>query len=235
MKKALLGLCLVLVAAVVGGLWWLNSNAGHLVKTGIEIYGSKMTQAQVSVGAVELKAADGKGTIRNLVIGNPQGFRTPHAFKAAEILIEVDLSTLAKDVVLVKRILILTPDVIYERGDAMTNFDAIQKNIAAYLGPQKREVSPGRKLIVEHLVIEHTQAHASVPFLAGRTVSMTLPGITLLDIGKAKGGVTPGELGQAVADAMKQRLSAAISFDNLMKSAGKALQDAGKAVKELFK
>ena len=235
MKKALLAIVLVLAAAIGGGIWWLHGNLDGLLKSAIEDYGSKMTQAKVSVGAVELKATDGKGAIRGLVVGNPAGFKTAHAMQVAEIAVEVDVATLAKDVVHVKRIAIVAPDVIYEKGDAMTNFDAIQKNIATYLGPQKKDESPGKKLIVEHLVISGAKAQASASFMGGKTVSVPLPDIALRDIGKAKGGVTPGELGHAIAEAMKQRLSNAISFDRLMKSAGKALQDAGTAIKDLFK
>jgi hypothetical protein len=55
------------------------------------------------------------------------------------------------------------------------------------------------------------------------------------DIGKAKGGVTPGELGQEIAKAIKQKLYAAVNFDDLMKSAGKSLEKAGSAINGLFK
>ena len=235
MKKALLAIVLVLVAAIGGGPWWLHGNLDGLVKSAIEEHGSKMTQAKVRVGAVELKTTDGRGAIRDLVVGNPAGFRTPHALKAGEIAVEIDLATLTKDVVHVKRIAITAPDVIYEKGDAMTNFDALQKHIADYLGPQKKDAEPGRKLIVDELSIRNARAQASAAFMQGKTVSVPLPDIVLRDIGKAKGGVTPGELGQAVTDALKQRLSAAVSFDRLMKGAGKALENAGKAIQGLFK
>jgi hypothetical protein len=69
----------------------------------------------------------------------------------------------------------------------------------------------------------------------GKTVSVPLPDITLHNLGKAKGGIPPGELGQEIAGALKQMLSSAVSFDGLAKSAGQSLDKAGAAIKGLFK
>jgi hypothetical protein len=69
----------------------------------------------------------------------------------------------------------------------------------------------------------------------GKTVNVPLPDITLKNQGKAKGGISPGELGQEITGALKAKLTAAVSFDRLMKSTGEALEKAGSAVKGLFK
>jgi hypothetical protein len=154
--------------------------------------------------------------------------------KVGRIELEVDVASVPKDVIVIRRIAIQAPDVIYEKGEAMTNFDAIQKNIASYLGPSDSR-KEGKKLIVEELTIRDAKAQASAAFLAGKTVSVPLPDITLKNLGKAKGGISPGELGQEVAGAMKARLTGAVSFDRLLKSSGEALESAGAKVKGLFK
>lgn len=233
MKKIGIAL-LVLVAVVAGAMFWLRGNMDGLIKDAIEKYGSEMTNAKVSVAAVEIKPADGRGVIRGLTIGNPAGFKTAHALKVAEIEVAIDLASIAKEAVTIRKIGIAAPDVIYEKGDAMTNFDAIQKNIADYTGPAEKKESGGKKLIVEQLSVTDAKAQASAAFMDGKTVTVGLPDIHLKDLGKAKGGVTPGELGQEIAKALKQKLAAAVSFDNLMKSAGESLDKAGAAVKGLF-
>jgi hypothetical protein len=232
--KKIAAVLLVLVAIVGGALFWLSGNIDGLIKNAIESYGSAMTQSKVTVGAVKITPADGKGTISNLAIGNPAGFKTAHALKVARIDIDIDIASVARDVIVIRHIAVVAPDVIYEKGETMTNFDAIQKNIATYLGPSdgKKE---GKKLIVEQLTIRDAKAEASAAFMNGKTVSVPLPDITLKDIGRAKGGITAGELGQEVAGALKAKLSGAVSFDRLMKSAGEALGKAGSAIKGLFK
>jgi hypothetical protein len=233
MKK--LAIALLVLAAIAGaGVFWLSGNLDGLIKNAISSYGSAMTQATFSVGAVKITPADGKGTISDLLIGNPPGFKTTHALKVGRIDIEIDIASVPKDVIVIRRIAIHAPDVIYEKGDAMTNFDAIQKNIASYLGPSDSK-KDGKKLIVEELTIRDAKAQASAAFLAGKTVSVPLPDITLKNLGKAKGGMTPGELGQEVTGALKAKLTGAVSFDRLMKSTGEVLESAGSKVKDLFK
>lgn len=234
MKKtlAIAGLLLMIVAVAIA--LWLRGNLDGLVKDAIQSQGSAMTQATVSVGQVEISPGDGKGVIRGLVVGNPAGFKTPHALKVGEIEIVIDIASVARDVVLIRRIAIAAPDVIYEKGDAMTNFDAIQKNIAAHLGPAG-DKQGGKKLIVEELTIRNIKAQASAGFMQGKTVSVPLPDIVMHDVGKARGGLTPAELGAEIARALKSRLTGAVSFDKLAKSAGEALDKAGTAIKGLFK
>jgi hypothetical protein len=233
MKKP--AIAILVIATIAGAvLYWLSGNLDGLIKSALASHGSAMTKAPVSVVAVKIAPADGKGTISDLVIGNPAGFNSSHALKVGRIDVEVDLGSVAKDVILIRRIAVHGPDVIYEKGDAMTNFDAIQKNIAGYLGPADNNRS-GKKLIVEELTIRDAKAHASAAFLNGRSVSVPLPDITLKNLGKAKGGITPGELGQEVAGALKAKLTGAIRFDRLLKSTGEVLESTGAKVKGLFK
>ncbi len=232
--KKIAAVLVVLAAAVGGAVYWLSANIDGLVKNAIEDYGSAMTQAKVGVASVAIAAADGKGAIGGLSIGNPAGFKTAYALKVERIEVEIDPASVAKDTVVIRRIAVLAPSVIYEKGEAMTNFDAIQKNIAAYLGPASGK-KEGKKLIVDQLVIRGAKAEASAAFMGGKTVAVALPDIALKDIGRAKGGVSAGELGQEVAQAMKSRLTGAVSFDRLMKSTGDALGKTGSAIKGLFK
>jgi hypothetical protein len=220
--KWLGGLLALVVALVAGGAWWLHGNLDGMVKRGIAHYGSQMTQAHVAVDAVRIRGTDGSGVVRGLVVGNPAGFRTAHALKVGAIEVAVDIGTLTDSVVVIKRIVIESPDVIYEKGDTMTNFDAIQQNIGRTLGAS--DESPSRKLIVDEFVIRHARAQATAPGLGGRTVSATLPDITLRNVGRAQGGVTPAQLGQIVARALSQRLVASLGFDHVVKSLGERVK-----------
>jgi len=239
--KMLLATLLVLATLAGAGLYWLSGNINRLAKNAIESYGSAMTLGNVKVGSVKIAAANGQGTISNLVIGNPPGFKTTHAMKLGRLAIDIDISSITNDVIHIRRIAIVAPEVIYEKGDVLTNFDAIQVNIGTYLGPDDNdpntpmEKKGGKRLIVDELTVREAKAEASAAFMNGKTVRVALPDITLKDIGKAEGGITPGELGQRVVGALKARLSGAVSFDRLIKSTGEAINRTGQAIKGLFK
>ncbi len=234
MKKSLIAFAIFLLLLVAGGAFWLHGNLDNLVRSAIRQYGSAMSGATVKVAEVKLKVADGQGMLKGLLIGNPAGFKTPYAVKADSIALELDVASLTKDVVLVKKVLVLAPEVIYEKGDVQTNFDALQNNIATYLGPS-HNTGPGKKLIVQEFIIRGAKAQVSASFLNGQTVSVALPDIALRDLGKAKGGLTPGELGLEITNAVEKRLMSSVSMDKLAKSVGSALNKAGNTLQGLFR
>ncbi len=223
MRKFLFPL-LTIALLVFGALYWLTDNLDEIVADAISHHGSAMTQARVGVEKVEISPAKGTGVISGLLIGNPKGFKTPYALRVNNIAVDVDLSTLNQDVTVIRTLVIENPDVIYEKSNGSTNFDAIPKNIAAYLGPTKGGSRGSIRMIVEELTICNANAQASADFMGGKTVSIPLADIVLKNVGKANGGVTPGELGQEVAHALKAKLSAAGNFERLRKSAGETMK-----------
>ncbi len=243
MKKLVVVLA-VLTMSVLGGLFWLSGNIDHLVRQAMVTYGSEMTQAKVTVGGVSISALNGNGRISDLSIGNPHGFRTPHAFKVKELRVAIDPGSLAREVVRIHRIAIIAPDIIYEKGERLTNFDALQKNIAAHLGSGGKSSAgaaqtgkPAKKMIVGEFVIQGAKAHAAASFLGGAMIDVTLPDLRLHDLGKAQGGMTSAELGQEIAGALKKQLSLAIRFDqlgHLGKGAGEAGGQVMRKVGKLF-
>lgn len=232
MRKNLLPLAALLLLAVGVGVFWLRGNLDSLVAQAIRDYGSAMTQARVDVAKVSIQSTDGHGTLQDLFIGNPPGFKTPYALTAQRVELEVDITTLASDIVVLRKVAILAPDIVYEKNENHTNFDALQKNIARYLGlqPGKNE----KKFIVQDFVLRDAKAQASAAFMEGKTVTVPLPDIHLRNLGQAKGGATAAELAAEITAALQARLTGAVRFDKLMQSAGNALEKAGKALKGLF-
>ncbi|TRZ97073.1 MAG: hypothetical protein D4R84_06020 [Rhodocyclaceae bacterium] len=220
---------LLVLAALIGGTVFLRpGNLNPLLDASIAHRGSMMARARVSVDEVNIAPSSGRGTINNLVIGNPAGFKSAYAVKADRIDLEVDLASVNQDIVVIRFLVIDGPEVLYQQGDAMTNFDAIQKNIVSYLGGVELGMGAhGKRLIIEELTIYNTRAQASAGFMNNRNVSVALPDISLKNIGKTKGGVTPGELVQEVFGALNAKLGTAANFDRLKMSAGQSLDKAG--------
>ena len=227
---------LVLAAIVVATVYRLPGDIDRVVTDGIAFYGTVMTKAKVSATEVHIASASGKGTISNLRIGNPAGFKTTHALMVDRIDVDIDIASIAQDVVIVRLIIVNAPDVMYEKGEAMTNFDALHRNIANYLdktGAMNR--MQGKKLIVEELTICNSRAQASAHFMDGKAISVPLHDMTLKNLGTARGGITPGELGQEVVDALKAKLTRSVNFDRMKESTGEDLDKAGVPVNRLIK
>jgi hypothetical protein len=233
-RIALIAALLALAVAAIG-VWWLSRNLDDIAKSAIQSYGSAMTGAKVKVGAVHLSPATGHGSIIDLNIANPKDFRAAHALKVGKIEVNVDIATVTDQVIVIRRIAIETPDVVYEKGESLTNFDALMRNITAYIGESTpSNPSSGRKLIVDSLTIRNAKAHATAPLLSGKTVTVDLPDIALKNVGRAQGGITPGELGGIVANALRDRLVASVSFNRFWQSGSQMLNKAGAAIKGVF-
>lgn len=240
MKKTWIWLVLLVLLALAGGVWWFSGNFERLLRGAIATHGSAMAGAPVSVQRIEIDPGSGQGALHGLLIGNPSGFQTPHALRVERVAIDIDLSTVTQEVVHIRRIEVIAPDVIYEKGESLTNFEALQRHINTALGPRSTPAAgeKEKRFTVGEFTVQGAQAQASAAFMQGRTVSVKLPDIVLRDIGKAQGGVTAAQLGQTLAQAMQQKLAASVRFDRLAadvgKQMGQALDKAGQALKGLL-
>ena len=197
---------LAVVALVAAGVW-LYLSLDHVVKRAIEKYVPEILQATVELDEVKLSPADGAGTLRGLRIGNPKGFGSPHAATAGTITLAIDPTTVVKDVVLVRRIAVERPSITYEPGAKGSNFDVLQRNVERYVGAGG-DTKGGRRLIVESLTIRGARVTYAPQVGRGTaTISFDLPDIQLRDVGKSRGGVTPGELARIIVDALAARIA----------------------------
>jgi hypothetical protein len=150
------------------GLYFLLSSLDSIVKAAVENYGSEMTQARVQVDDVEIELTSGKGALRGMTVGNPPGFKSERALGLAQIGLQLDVGSVAKDTVLIKEITITAPEVSYEFALKGSNLEALKQNVDAY-SAQGRDKSKaaektdeeGKKLIVEHLYIRDGKVNVS--------------------------------------------------------------------------
>jgi uncharacterized protein involved in outer membrane biogenesis len=223
---------ILLIAAVVLYVWLANPLNG-LVKVAIEKYGSEMTQAQVTVGNVDLSPADGRGTLSALALGNPKGFKTPHALKAGRIELALDPASLTGDVVLIHKIHLDAPYISYEKNEqGVTNFDAIQRNVQRYVGASKKapkeEKKAETKMIIESLVIRGAKVNYN------GLMDLKLPDIELRNIGKKKGGATSAEVTNAIVGELNKQLAITLAKAAAVGAVGGVAIGVGMGIKSLL-
>lgn len=219
MRRATLGAgaLAVLLLAVSG---YLYVQREHLLEQAIETYGSEILGVEVRVDGVLFSPADGEGVVRGLLIGKPRGFDHDVA-KVGAVELIVDPRTLADQTVRVRRITVEAPRIAYEQGGRGTNFDALRRNVSHFVGETSAtERKASTKLIVDRLVIRGAQlTYVPLGGVSATSMSLRLPDIVLTDIGKRRGGVTPGELSRLVVDTLTARTAGAIgqrAFDQTL-------------------
>ena len=217
----------MLLAAIGAGIW-LYSSLDSLVKSAIETYGPQITGVSVKVGSVNLSPTSGQGTIKNLRLGNPPGYKTRHAVTVGEITVRLDPASIASNPVLIRDILVSGVDVSYEKIGNTTNLETIQRNVDAYMrksgGGKASAGGPETKMIIDSLVIRSTRASVTSSLTAGSTVTTSIPDVRLRDIGKRSNGATAGEVTRQVMNALVSAVTraATAALGNITKGAGKA-------------
>ena len=206
-RNAVLVVLALLVLAAGGALWWLYTSRDALIKRAIEHFGPDLTGVSVKVASVKLEPLDGRGAINGLEVGNPSGYKAPHALSLAEMRLAVDPASLTSEVVHIREITLEAPSITYERGPGGDNLTAIQKHIESVLpkseagrGDSKAErQAKERRFIVDR--IEVRKARVSY----GGSLNVDVPDLTLRDLGKKTGGATAAQITQEVWTAVTRQ------------------------------
>lgn len=227
-----LGIFLILVAA---GIFLLLSGLDRIVAAAIEKYGSEATGTKVGVSSVRLDLKDGKGSIRNLSVGNPPGFSTPIAFRLEDISVAVDTGTVTGNPVVIDQVTILAPRIAYEIDkNGRSNIDLIRKKLA---GTPSRETSgtktadSGKKVVIRRLVIDKGEIEIQVAALSGRPLSATIPRLELKNLG-GTGGDSPGVIARQVLGPLLNQVAAAASSAGIGQYLGKDADELKKTLEE---
>ena len=257
MKKWILIPC-GLGAVVVGAAAALLVSINPIVEAGVNKFGPEITGTHVFLKEADISVFSGEGKLNEFLIGNPKGYTAPHALKVGSMSVALDKGTLAEDVIVIKKIAIDSPDIIYELGKKSNNFDDIIKNVEE-LGAasdkaeakKKQDAAsgkdaekPAKKVVIDELVISNGKAAIRMPSLK-LDFQADLPEIRLKDIGREKGqnGVTMAEASKRVLKAMSSQLGSAskqalknarVSLTIGKEGLGKAAEDLGNKVKILF-
>ncbi len=207
----------LMFAVVLGGIaagavsLWL----GRGVKLAVERYGPAFVGAPVTVGAVVLAPWSGRGAINDLVIGNPPGFKGAHALSVRSAEVNLKLSSLAGDTIIIESVVLREPEILFEAGGGGSNLSRLQRNAETAMPRAKAGPGPGaptRALLIRELVVTGGTVGVSASALGKDGVKLPLPDVRLTGLGGK--GRPPA---QAVSEAL-----AAVS-----RSAGQAVSGAG--------
>ena len=199
MKKLLIIVVIMVVAVVAGLTFYFDS----LLKNGIETAGSAALDTEVSVASVGISPLSGSGGIRNLQIGNPEGFDSPYAMELGGLDVSIDVGSVFSDVIVVDSIIIQEPVITYETRVTTDNIRALIANLGGGSDSDSAPASggPGKQVIIRDFQmlsprVNLVSAIASAP--------ITLPDLRLQNIGEDNSAVTVAEAGRQIFSAISQ-------------------------------
>lgn len=233
--KRLLGVLGVLVVVGVVLLFVFSKAIGSGIRAGVETFGPEVTQTSITLESVELSAFSGSGSIKGLVVGNPEGFKTPYSIKLDSFSIKLEPMSLLSDKIVINEIIIDGPEFILETGLGLqkSNIGVIMENIEAFTGGSEsdEEASSSSKSVqIDLLRITGGKVKISNKLLGGQSLTVPLPNIELTDIGADDDGVSLGQSMKIVFQAINQGIVSSVGKSG--KVVGDQLKNIGDATKK---
>ncbi|MCX6993849.1 MAG: AsmA family protein [Kiritimatiellaeota bacterium] len=233
--KVVIGVVVVLAILLVA----LAVFAGHIVKGAVNTAGPKALGVPMSLKGVNVNLLNGNFELDELVIGNPEGFKTPSAIRVQKVTVAVKMASLFSRVLVIDRIYVGGPEITYEVGLKGSNIGAIQdkaapsKPSAEQPKPVDKPAKEAKKVLINDFLIESGKINVSTIGMVGNDVTIPLPTIHLTDIGKESDGATPQEVITQVFGAIGSTVgSSASGIGKGLEAIGQGAVDTGKAVGE---
>ena len=237
MKKLVIRLLIALFVLLILGVVAVGFLLDGIIKRGIETVGPIVTKVEIKLDSVSLSLLSGSGKIKGLVVGNPEGFKTPSAIQVGTASLALQPSSVFGDKVIIKSIAVHAPEITFETDLKQNNLSKIVANLQATTGggtstatSTNQTKGAGKKLQVDDFVISGGKIHVTLTTLGGKSATVPLPDVHLSDLGKGPDGITPAELASRVLQVIeKQAVQAASSVaTDLAKQATDLTKDAGK-------
>lgn len=250
-KTAVTVTSLAFVGLFGGGIF-LYSQAGTIVKGFLEKTGTQVLGVPVEIGSVYINLKDKSAAVKNVVIGNPDGFDKPYLMAIGHIGSRLD--SVSKELVVIDAIEIRDTDVNFELTKQGSNVMTLKRGIDAKAAKAPKAVADAEgaeaveakaaamKVIINDLRMNEMGLHPSASFSDELVFeqNITVPPIALADIGRRENGILAREAIAQVFDGLLKQINSGAAKAGLSPRAlldslgGGTLDEAKDKVKDAF-
>jgi len=237
-KKIIVCIGITLLALFIITVIVLGFFLGDAVKAGMQTVGPKVTQTALTVDAVHVGILTGSGGVDNLVLGNPDDYKSqsPIAITVGKAVVSLAPGSLLSDKIVIKSVEVRSPEISFNGNPfGANNLNKIMDNVNAFTGgsaakpadanapAQPATKKAGKKLEVDDFLITGAKVHFN-----GAT--LPLPDIHFSNLGTGPDGITAGDLTQKILGEITTATIKAVgeSVANLGKGAADAATGAAK-------
>jgi uncharacterized protein involved in outer membrane biogenesis len=129
-KRILWGAVIVLIVLIIGGTIVADVFLDDIAKKGIETVGPEIAKVSVKLDGVHLSLLTGSAKIKGLVIGNPEGYKTPHAINVGSVAVGVNPLSVLSDKIVVRSVRVEALEITFEGNPfGKNNLKKIMDNV----------------------------------------------------------------------------------------------------------
>lgn len=191
-KKTLLSVAVFL--GILFGIIVLSFSfrGGTIIKTAVNTMGGQFLGVPVSVEDVSFYPLTGKVSLRNLIISNPEGFKSDYLFKMGELNVNLAMLDIICGKVHIEQILVEGPHVIFDKKLTTSNVNELLKILDEKYPQQekgKNEKEESGAVVIDELIVREGKVNLN---LVG-SLPLPLAELHLKDVGK-DGAMLPGQV-----------------------------------------
>jgi hypothetical protein len=235
-KKILIWSGVGVVVLGIIAVFVLALSLDRIVKSGVEVVGPRIVQVPITLDSIHIGVLSGSVKVRSLVVGNPDGFKTPFSVSVGVAEVSADVASALSDKIVVHSVHVESPEITFEGGFSQNNLSKIMDNLksppqaggtsATNVPASQGGSQTSKKIEVDDFLITGAKVHVVLTSFGGKEMTLPLPDIHLTDLGKGNAGLTPADLTtrifQAITSATMNSVTAAAG------DLGKDAQNAGK-------
>lgn len=191
--QAVLILALVLVLLLGALVVFL----GPVVRGGVEKIAPGLLGVPVTVKKVSIDLWRGRVELKNLLVGNPDGFSSDPALTVESLRVSVRMqSLLGHDAIEVREIIVDHPRIAYEVVKGDVNLNALQRKMEGKASAKKKgeaaaaDAKPDRLFIIDRFECRNGEVLCRADLTLGQPMAVSLPLLAATDIGRKSGGAT---------------------------------------------
>lgn len=209
-----------------------------LIARSVEKIAPSFTGTPVVLESVDLQPFKGTLSLRNLKVGNPQGFSKKDIFAVDKVDVALKPLSLLGNKIVIKNITVNGVTLNYEIVGNKSNLSVIQDNLSGNVKKpvqqSKANAAPkdeksSKSVVIDSLLIENVRAGA---YVSGVGMTLALPSVRLTDIGKSKPSTMRDVIEKVLTVFSKETVSA------ISKETVKAVKDGqkslGRFIEKLF-
>ncbi len=219
MKKKLLIAGGVLVGLILLALLIVYLTLNSAVKIAVEKGATQSLKVRTQLARASVSPFSGDVSLTDLRVANPEGFTAAEIFRMQDISVKVSYSELMGQPVKVASISITDPKLVIEQAGGKFNFMELAKNLKSDKpAPTPEPTPPGETTRVIIDSIQMSGAEVTVlPGIPGldKPITITVPPISLQNIGNADGNQTGEEIGRVVTELVEAIAQKAAESDQL--------------------
>jgi len=175
-KKVITGIVVVLVVLLVAAVVLFTLFGNRALKMGIETAGTKTLKVPVSLKDINLSLLGGSVEMKNLAIGNPEGYQHPDLLTMGRGYVKLKAASLFSNTIEIDTIQLDKIGLVIEQKGIKTN--NLQEIMAALPKPEStgepETGKQGKNLLIRELLINGAEVKVKLLPVPGKADTLTL-------------------------------------------------------------